>query len=50
MRAEITGTPSFLFNVAGSFSGDVKFYGNQPLEEFERALADVMDGEGGGED
>ncbi len=49
MQAEITGTPSFLFNVAGSFSGDVKFYGNQPLEEFERALAEVMSGDVGGQ-
>ena len=41
MEAEITGTPSFVFNVKGEFTGDVKFYGNQPMEEFMKALGQL---------
>jgi predicted DsbA family dithiol-disulfide isomerase len=43
-EAEITGTPSFVFNAKDEFSGDVKFYGNQPMEEFLRALNQLTGG------
>jgi protein-disulfide isomerase len=47
MEAEITGTPSFVFNLKGEFNGEVKFYGNQAMETFLDSLGQLS--EGGGE-
>ncbi|HSG81907.1 MAG TPA: thioredoxin domain-containing protein [Gemmatimonadota bacterium] len=43
-EAEITGTPSFVFNRLGEFNGNVKFYGNQPMSDFIESLRVVKEG------
>ena len=37
-EAGVGGTPTFVFNRSGQFTGDVAFYGNQPLSMFNDAV------------
>lgn len=41
--AAVPGTPTFVFNRNGEFSGDVQFYDVQPLARFREAIREVRE-------
>jgi protein-disulfide isomerase len=42
--ANAPGTPTFVFNKGEAFSGDIQFYGNQPLSSFQEAIERARQG------
>lgn len=41
--AQVPGTPTFVFNKRGEFTGDVQFYDVQPIARFREALEEVRE-------